>query len=68
MSAPLPIDISGIQTPLPDLAHEAIRTAVLNAVGLVWTEHQNLVTQVADQATQIATLQQQVAALTPPTP
>jgi hypothetical protein len=65
MSAPLPIDTSGIDTPLLDLGHEAIRVAVLNAIQTVWTEHTRLVGQVNDQATQITALQQQVAALTP---
>ena len=68
MSSP-PIDTSGIDEPLPDLSHEAIRTAVLSAINTVWTEHQNLVTQVNDQATQIADLTTRVTALeTPPLP
>lgn len=51
-----PVDVSGIDEPLPDPGHEAIRIAVLNAIGQVWVLHQQLVAQVAD-------LQQQVAAM-----
>jgi hypothetical protein len=62
VSTPLPIDVSGIDQPLPDLGHEAIRQAVLAAMSTVWTQHQTL-------ADRVTTLESQVAALiTPPTP
>lgn len=68
MSSPLPIDTSGIDEPLPDVGHEAIRLAVLNAIATVWTEHQTLVAQVADQATQIQALTARVSVLENPLP
>lgn len=52
----LPIDISGIDEPLPDPGHEAIRVAAITAIEQVWVLHAQLVAQVAD-------LQRQVAAL-----
>ena len=66
MSSPLPIDTSSIDEPLPDMGHEAIRLAVLNAIATVWAEHQTLVAQVNDLSAQLAALQAQVAALNPP--
>lgn len=57
MTSPLPIDTSGIDEPLPDLAHEAIRLAVLNAITAVWAEHQSLVAQVADLTARVAALE-----------
>lgn len=68
MSSPLPIDTSGIDEPLPDVGHEAIRLAVLNAIATVWAEHQTLVAQVADQAAQIQALTERVSALENPLP
>lgn len=56
MTAPLPIDISGIDQPLPDPGHEALRVAVLNAIEQVWVLHLQLVAQVNS-------LQQQVNAM-----
>lgn len=71
----LPIDTSGIDEPLPDLAHEAIRQAVITALQVVWSDHQSLVDQVTalqqaadDQAEQITELQTRVTALENPTP
>lgn len=57
MTSPLPIDTSGIDEPLPDLAHEAIRQAVLSAIATVWAEHQSLVAQVADLTARVAALE-----------
>lgn len=75
MTDPLPIDVSGIDEPLPDLAHEAIRQAVINALSVVWGDHQSLVDRVTalettttTQAGQIADLQTRVTALENPTP
>lgn len=66
MTAPLPIDVSGISVPLPDPGHEAIRVAALNAIVKVAELHQELVDTVTAQGGQIAALQAQVSALTPP--
>lgn len=63
---PLPIDVSGIAVPLPDPGHEAIRVAALNAIVKVAELHQALMDTVTAQGEQIAALQEQVAALTPP--
>lgn len=63
--APLPIDISGIATPLPDAGHEAIRAAAHQAVLVVWSAHQQLLAAVTDLQAQVSDLQAQVAALTP---
>lgn len=60
MSSPLPIDVGDLDTPMPDLGHEAIRQVVLSALAQVWSQHQALVDQ-------ITALQARVAALEPHT-
>lgn len=61
--APLPIDVSGIDEPLRDLGHEAIRVAALNAIQTVWVNHQGLVTQLAAARVELAGTQATVADL-----
>ncbi|MGZ4617188.1 MAG: hypothetical protein ACXV3F_00360 [Frankiaceae bacterium] len=68
MTTPLPIDISGIATPVPDPGHDAIRAAALSAVKQVWTNHLQLVAQLQAAQQQIADLQNRVAALEQPYP
>lgn len=72
---PLPIDVSGIDEELHDPGHEAIRAAALNAIVKVAQLHQELLDTVTAQGAQltalqaeVADLQAQVAALTPPAP
>jgi hypothetical protein len=43
----LPIDTSGIDEPLPDPGHEAIRVAAIAAIEQVWVIHQQLADEVA---------------------
>lgn len=61
MSSPLPIDTSGIDDPLPDPSHEAIRSAALLAIQAMWTAHESLV---ADLAAAKTSTGQQIASLT----
>lgn len=64
MSQPLPIDVSPISQPLPDPAHEAIRSAVINALTQVWSDHEALVAQINSLSTQLTQAQSDIAALT----
>lgn len=61
--APLPIDVSGIDEPLKDLGHEAIRTAALGAIQTVWVNHQGLVAALAAARGDLAATQADVADL-----
>lgn len=65
MSSPLPIDVGDLNTPFPDLGHEAIRQVVMDALGQFWTQHQALVDQLTALTTRVAALE---AAANPPPP
>jgi uncharacterized coiled-coil protein SlyX len=64
VTAPLPIDVSGISQQLPDPGHEAIRLAALNAITAVAGMHQALVDTVTAQGAQITDMQAALDALT----
>jgi hypothetical protein len=64
---PLPVVIPDeLLQPLPDLSHERIRLLVLEALQVVWGQHQELAAQLTTAQADITALQAQVAALTPP--
>lgn len=51
---PLPIDISALLDPLPDLAHETLRSHVVDAITAVWTNHLALLDQLTATQTDLA--------------
>lgn len=54
---PLPINVAGIDQPLPDDGHEAIRQAVLAAIQTVWQRHVELMAALDDTNAQLTTTQ-----------
>lgn len=60
---PLPIDVSGIDEPLPDIGHEAIRQAALNAIQTVWMNHEGLVQQLAAALIRLQAAEQVIPSL-----
>lgn len=57
MTAPLPIDVSDIDSPLPDPSHEAIRATALKAISVVWTNHLDLLAKLTASQGDLAAAQ-----------